>query len=330
MILDAHDLKNHRNTLMGFAIIMVFMVHAFYESPFIQKFAQYGWMGVDIFFFLSAIGQCYSLQKNNSTLEFYKRKIHRVLPTWWLMLLFFHLLNASFGTPHPGTILQMVTYYSGLGYWLKIFLNVDYRVDYYEWYIPTLLLFYLITPILFKAKKYVLTILISMAAISALLLDHYGILSGLYLTYARVPIYIFGFLYVKLFLDENDKSQRAKIIMILSISGLILMIILWRYVSWLVLQSVFLPAVMPVILFLLCHLIEWLKLSKILSFYGIISLEMYLIHLYWNMPAVDWHVLHISYDVMTIAKFLVCTIGAYMVHYIFCKYEMIKNIARKV
>lgn len=330
-ILGTQDLGKHRNSLMGFAIIIVFMVHAFYKSPFIQGFAQYGWMGVDIFFFLSAVGQCNSLRKNNDTLPFYKRKLCRVLPTWWGMLLFFHLLNICLGLPHPNTFAQVITYYSGFGYWLKPFLHVDCRADYYEWYIPTLLLFYLVTPIFYRAKKLVLAILISMASLSALLFDHYAVMSGLHLAYARVPIYICGILYFKIFLnDETNTTQRGKAITIVSICGVIVMIVLWRYIPWLMLQCLFLPVAMPVILFLLCRLIESFKLSRLLSFYGMISLEMYLIHLYWNMPEVDWHGLHISYDVMTVAKFVVCTIGAYMVHQFFDKFDLIKKNALRV
>lgn len=39
-------------------------------------------VGVDIFFFLSAIGCCYSLKNDSNTLHFYEKRLYRILPTY--------------------------------------------------------------------------------------------------------------------------------------------------------------------------------------------------------------------------------------------------------
>ena len=62
-------ISKNRSLLMGVAILMVIMYHAFCcNLPMgpVSHILRYGYLGVDIFIFLSAIGLCYSFEKNNS------------------------------------------------------------------------------------------------------------------------------------------------------------------------------------------------------------------------------------------------------------------------
>ena len=98
-----------------------------------------GNIGVDIFFFLSSIGLCYSYTKN-SILSFYPRRIKRIFPLYLLFLIITILLFHPCG--HE-TIKPMLMQSTGLA----ILSSFQYYCI--EWYIPTLILLYLLFPLLF-------------------------------------------------------------------------------------------------------------------------------------------------------------------------------------
>ena len=76
------DIVSYRAELMGFAILWIFMLHSgAIGNPIYDTIRKFGWAGVDIFFFLSALGLCYSLNKNNNLKDFYLRRLNRIMPT---------------------------------------------------------------------------------------------------------------------------------------------------------------------------------------------------------------------------------------------------------
>lgn len=97
-----------------------------------------GYLGVDVFFFLSAYGLCFSYQKNNLQ-YFYKRRIKKLYPVYLIFLL----------------ILLFVFHANGQVAWWKValeqmtglatFVGLDV-----EWYVPALTLLYLFFPLLYK------------------------------------------------------------------------------------------------------------------------------------------------------------------------------------
>ena len=79
--------------LFGIAIISIMIFHwcenyvAVYDSGLLWMMAEVyvlliGSIGVEIFLFLSGIGLCYSLKKDNSVKSFYKRRLLRILPAY--------------------------------------------------------------------------------------------------------------------------------------------------------------------------------------------------------------------------------------------------------
>lgn len=94
-------LSQYRQSLMGFAILWVFMLHTGeIGNPLWDSISSWGWSGVDMFLFLSAIGLCYSLNKdgNLGIIAFYKRRAIRILPPWLLGLL--SAYNNMFDIPY--------------------------------------------------------------------------------------------------------------------------------------------------------------------------------------------------------------------------------------
>lgn len=162
-LFELNRISKYRSALMGLSIFCVYMFHSNPSSENLSSITRYGWLGVDVFIFLSALGCCYSLQKNNNILEFYKRRIMRILPTWYGVLILFNIVNTLAGRPSPHTFIEGILYYSGLGFWVHGLFDSPMNV-YYEWYVPTLLLFYFFIPYLFRCKKVVLYILFLVSA----------------------------------------------------------------------------------------------------------------------------------------------------------------------
>lgn len=78
---------------MGLSILAVMFFHFGIEMPLLHTISLYGWIGVDMFIFLSAIGLCFSLEKNPCITDYYKRRLLRILPTWWTYMIVVVMLN---------------------------------------------------------------------------------------------------------------------------------------------------------------------------------------------------------------------------------------------
>ena len=81
------NIEKNRIAIMGFAAMWILILHVwypcFYDNGAIPNLFEgfivgSGYVGVDIFMFLSAIGLFYSLE-NNSIIVFYKHRIKRLL-----------------------------------------------------------------------------------------------------------------------------------------------------------------------------------------------------------------------------------------------------------
>lgn len=132
---DIRDaLSQSRAFLMGLAMLMVMGFHHGYFvdfGPLGNSICRYGEWGVDIFIFLSGFGVAFSLGKKvlnaGEIRQFYQRRLHRILPTalciGWILAPF----EWAKDTPFPWQNLL------GLGWW----------------YIRTILLLYLLAPLLF-------------------------------------------------------------------------------------------------------------------------------------------------------------------------------------
>ena len=130
-------LSKYRGFLMGFAILWVMYFHiplkfATEVGWFIHRI---GFYGVDIFLFLSGLGVYYSLTKRPNVLGFYKARLVRILPAYIIVACASYCLLRL----DRASALDFFYYISGIGYWT--------RHARFDWYIPTQLAFYLITPL---------------------------------------------------------------------------------------------------------------------------------------------------------------------------------------
>ena len=142
------QISDNRAFLMGISILSIMLFHQSWIwgwNPFFAFFHLYGNWGVDVFFFVSGFGLYYSLKKDGNVLSFYKRRITRIMPLCVVCgLLHYiadHILPIGQGG-YPTGIHPITTD------WMTI-LSFD------RWFIPVILVYYLVMPILFWAiNKY--------------------------------------------------------------------------------------------------------------------------------------------------------------------------------
>lgn len=146
----------NRTILMCIAILAVISYHLALRGIPLGRL-NIGYIGVDIFMLLSGYGIGKSLTKN-SIKQFYLNRIHKILPLWFLMILF------------NSTIKMLNTEERNISI-IKTFLSDFSTLSFYthpdslpEWYLATLILFYTISPIykyLLERVGWVLLIVIS-------------------------------------------------------------------------------------------------------------------------------------------------------------------------
>ena len=132
--------------------MMIFIYHVilFYERytgiglPIIDELTAKGYIGVDIFMFLSAYGLSFSYEKNNLK-GFYSRRFSRLFPMYAYFLGLLFLILYAFADAHfslSEIIKISVCQFTGLA--VFSFFNCEM-----EWFMPALIILYVCFPLLF-------------------------------------------------------------------------------------------------------------------------------------------------------------------------------------
>lgn len=180
------DISTYRSELMGWAILWIMSLHfTFTQIKPLGFLAQYGFAGVDIFMLVSGFGLFYSLEKNSHIVPFYRKRFLRIFPTYYFLGIF-----ASIILYHEN-ILTYLFRYSTIGFWTG--------GVYGEWYIPSIVFLYLLTP--FIKKLYARRLFIIIILIGCLcLIASYIIVANNYINKGephffllyRIPAFLFG------------------------------------------------------------------------------------------------------------------------------------------
>lgn len=133
-------LSRCRGELMGLAMLWVLLYHSFAWRPkwsWLYAVKGAGFCGVDIFLLLSGMGLALSLGKRQQHYgDYLKRRLARVLPTYWLVVGVYGLALRLAGRTSLKTVAWTM---STLFYWFG-------KPHCFNWYVPALLGFYLLTP----------------------------------------------------------------------------------------------------------------------------------------------------------------------------------------
>ena len=141
------DISKYRTELMGIAILWVYLFHSqiiisrsfYYCIPFVLK--ETGYIGVDIFFFLSGYGLIYLFYNNNTSISsFYYKRFLRIIPTYWIIILINSLLRyCCFG--EISTTYNIIQKMLCTGF----FTNKNK----FDWFVPTIIFLYILYPIFY-------------------------------------------------------------------------------------------------------------------------------------------------------------------------------------
>lgn len=86
-------ISTYRSELMGYSILWIMMLHfTFTQVKPLGFIAQYGFAGVEIFMMVSGFGLFFSLEKDASLKHFYKKRLLRIFPTYYILGIFGSLL----------------------------------------------------------------------------------------------------------------------------------------------------------------------------------------------------------------------------------------------
>lgn len=254
--------------------------------------------GVNAFFFLSAYGLCYSYKKN-TIMAFYKKRFLRIFPIYVLfVLLLFLLLPSVDNRSIPSLLLLQL---SGL--------TVLEDNTIIEWFVPALILLYLLFPIIYRLmcmmKNWKGSICLYMVLLTGLIplfymgVDHVHpyFLARWSAIFVGIMCYIHG--------KEDEKIALSLLIFCASLS-------LFSY------QDCKFYFLIPLLIYALSLLdFEHLPLKRLMLFMGNYSLEIYLgqmIGLFWyycNAGGSVWIDLLVGISISAISAVLFYNVQKY-------------------
>ena len=273
-----------RNSIMGVAMLFIMLFHQYFISmvPF-NFFHNFGYWGVDIFLFLSGMGLVNSLIKNTKK-EYFKRRFTRIIPSCLIcgttkFIIFFIFYSSLF-------ILK-----DGLKIGIWSIASLDF------WYIHTIIIFYLISPIIFKflnKNKYLtIVIVLILFLLNGFILKPIvgydwlspkGIISW---TIERLPVFTLGIL---ISIDNRITHQSLYISSFSLLLAITLTLIGKTHYSFYGIRACVLLSLTVGMPFLIMACISVLKtipnsMQRFLSFLGSCSLELYLVHefIFWAL-----------------------------------------------
>ena len=254
-------------------LIMLFHNHFGVLGKWGLPISVYGHWGVDAFLFISGFGLFFALRKNTPLQlgQFYKRRVIRILPA--------------------AVIAGCILYYLNLAGISGLFgLNL--------WYVRTILILYLIAPLLYKliTQHNGLLILIGTVAVSATgLLVFIPLLKGTSFIYqsticwtlARLPVFLLGMLIAQMDFSLRQIMKPTYILFSLACIAAALYLHYLRYIHHsfsthlhlfpYILIAFGMP-LMITLLSLILSRITFRTFNQIWTFIGAYSLELYLVH----------------------------------------------------
>ena len=169
-------ISKFRNQLMGIMIlwVMIFHVQGIIFPGILQSVKIIGYGGVDGFLFLSGMGLFYSLFKNHDIINFYKRRLKRLIPSYY-PILFLWLGIIIYETRPENIIGVIVGSITGQAFWH----NAPVR---FNWYIQAIWLFYCLTPFFaflvnLKQKRYLLGTMIVLVFMNTVFFDSFTLIA---------------------------------------------------------------------------------------------------------------------------------------------------------
>lgn len=276
-----------RTFLMGVAILCIMVFHTtdiFVVPIFMASIQKTGYLGVDIFFFVSSYGLYYSMQKTTSLKEWYLRRLKRILPTFWL-------ISITMGLVKGWSLYEHLREETFFGFFLP-WTNRDVYYDVIFWYIPAALLFYLLFPLFYKYRRLILLgyipIVILSYAVSTIVSSFLG--SRGWAPYipgflGRIPVFILGLIVAEYEDKIREKLSVSSTALLVLVSFLCFVLLecqamdILKVLSFPCHDFFFMACSLPFICWACSLLQKYVKIPNPFILYcGKYSLELYLLH----------------------------------------------------
>lgn len=267
---------------MGVSILWVMLFHAhsrIVSNPLLAFIQDVGFGGVDIFYFLSGLGIYYAYKGDIK--DFYKRRLKRILPYYLPLVIAYSLYMYS------------INYISGVTVFTNIFL-LSFWLNLpgtFDWYIPSLLFLYFISPLLlhfFKKNRTLLTIIILLFTSIVYFLCVDTVVNHLLIVFLRLPVF-FGGMWLGYCIKEKGGLEIKGVGVVLLLISLVIGVgsLFYFYnaspVFWNSFSQTMLPfwfIVLPYCVFI-SYFFAKVKvsfISRVFEFFGTYSLLLYIVH----------------------------------------------------
>jgi len=277
-------ISKHRDKLMGLAIVWIFLYHSKIFFPDgvlfhpLRFLVSTGFGGVDMFFFLSGFGLMHHmLTKYSDWLSFYKRRLFSIYPAYFIAVSI--SLTIDYGLNGTLSLQEILLSLTTMGFWL------DNSLLY--WFIPTILSLYICYPLFYRYYlRYQLKLIVLISATTLLTSialttsgnDHFVRIL------ARIPIFLIGS-HVSYLTFKSDhclaKRTLAYNIIAFLFSFGVLLILMFNHFnikSYGLEYYLFTIGTLPLCLFTSMLLNRIPSRLFFLSYCGMLSLEIYLVH----------------------------------------------------
>ncbi len=210
-------INDNRSILMSFAILWVVFFHSYMEfsCPVLQLFRKLGNGGVDIFLLLSGIGIYNSLNKDFNLSRFYKKRLLRLLPSYYLVIIAFFVLQVLSMSTDTRSIIELIKGFFGNVFFIGNLAGCKHQ---FNWYIQAIMWYYLLSPILFLLVKKIngnkLKMLLVFVLVALMQIPFFYNDGAFVKFFARFPIYLIG-LFVGDFYYNKRKPLFSKWVLVL-------------------------------------------------------------------------------------------------------------------
>lgn len=287
-MIKVKDLLKYRSVWMTFSILFIMLTHSGFHFPGLMRSAinAGGVLGVDTFIFASGLGCAFSLCKNSDALSFYSRRASKILPTYWFFMLFWVAGKLFLRNITP---LQILGNLFGIEYFSE-------NGNAFNWYISSLLVTYLIAPVLVaiaqkcrKLSHYFLAF-----AILFLMTVSFWRNDTLMVVIARFPIFFLG-IGIGVWCNNAKEERTLSYEAIAGVFGLMIVGLVFGVIVFLRYKEYgwsfgldFYPYILVVpgtcvFVSLICRLLEKCRVGRavvrVLEFIGGYTFEIYLVHL---------------------------------------------------
>lgn len=313
---------SYRKYWMGFAMLWIIIFHADISSNKYLYFLEgTGYGGVDIFLFASGVGNYYSYLKDDSPIDFMKRRILRLVPVYLPFISLWLIVKIALDTSYTrfifGNLFAIQGFTSNGG---------DFN-----WFLSCIIICYLLTPYFAsfinrsKLKQIIPLFLFLLFATSVFWND-----DRFTITVTRLPIYFIGMVFAKYENTPVTKRFVAYLLLSCSIGAIILLLsflyfpaLLWSYgLFWY--PFIFIAPCLCIVISLVIEYIEgrnslyfiFKPFLNVISAMGSASFEIFLFHIFafeLIRLAIDKYSLaHV--EILTVATAFVSVVAAVFFH----------------